>query len=76
MMQGKFGARIVLKLAMNGKTIFWTVTIKKNPNFQILKNEFGRDETEWVGKTILLKLEQDEFTDSYYSRVTFPVRKK
>jgi hypothetical protein len=72
----KFGPSVVLKLSLNGETRFWTLNIKKNPNFPILENKFGNDENDWVGQKILLQLEQDEFSDQYYSRVSFPSKKE
>jgi hypothetical protein len=70
--ENKFGPRIILKIAMDGKTWFFGVNLKKNPNYKILLDKFGREENDWVGQKILLSLEQDEFTENYYARVTFP----
>lgn len=70
--ENRFGPRVVLKFAMFGKTIYWGVVIKKNPNYKILEAEFGREENEWVGKTVLLQLEKDDFSESYFPRVSFP----
>lgn len=70
--ENKFGVRIILKLALDGKTVFFGVNIKKNPNYKILLDEFGAEENDWVGKRILLKLEQDEFTETFFPRVSFP----
>jgi hypothetical protein len=71
--EGKFGARVILKLAFDGKTLFWGVSCSlKNPNYTNLIQKFTADENEWVGQNILLSLEKDDFTDQYFSRVTFP----
>ncbi len=70
--ENRFGPRIILKLAFEGKTVFYGVNIKKNPNYKRLVDQFGREEDDWVGKEISLKLEQDEFTDGYFARVAFP----
>lgn len=72
--ENKYGPRVVLKLAFEGQTIFWGVTIKKNPNYVALLEKFGRDENGWVSQEILLGLEQDAFTGSYFPRVTFPAK--
>lgn len=70
--EAKFGPRVLLKLAMKGETYFWGVTTKKNPNYNFLEQQFGHDENDWIGQEILLGLEQDEFTEQYFPRVTFP----
>lgn len=71
----KFGARVILKMALNGETMFWGVNIKKNPCYQTLEQKFGLDENDWVNQKVLLHLEQDEFSGSYFPRVTFPTGK-
>lgn len=70
--ENRFGARVILKMAFEGKTVFYGVNIKKNPNYKLLLDQFGREENDWVGNTIGLKLEKDEFTDGYFARVSFP----
>jgi len=72
--ENKFGARVILKLALDGSTYFWGVGIKKNPNYALLEKEFGLDENDWTGQKILLNLEPDEFTEQYFIRVSFPYR--
>ena len=67
----RFGAAVVLKLTLNGTVIFWTVRTK-NPNYKILTDKLGHEENDWVGQKILLKLEQDDFSESYFPRVGFP----
>jgi len=74
--ENKFGPRVILKIAIGGSTRFFGVNLKKNPNYQILLDKFGRDENEWVGQKILIGLEKDEFTENYYSRITFPTSAK
>lgn len=74
--QHRFGPSVVVKLAFEGKSVLWTLHINNNPNFGILSHEFGRDENDWLGKKILLGLEQDEFTEDYLIRATFPEGKK
>jgi len=73
--ENKFGPRVILKVAMDGKTWFFGVNIKKNPNYKLLLDKLGREENDWVGQKLLLNLEQDEFTENYYPRVTFPTVK-
>lgn len=72
--ENRYGARVVLKLAMDGKTVFWGVNIKKNPNYKILEAQFGREENDWVSQVVLLQLEKDDFTDGYFVRVHFPAK--
>lgn len=72
----KFGARVILKLAIDGRILFWGVSIKKNPNYKLLTAQFGLDENAWIDKRILLGLEQDEFTGNYFARVTFPEKQE
>lgn len=72
----KYGARIILKLAMKGDTIFWGINIKKNPNYKLLTDKLGFEENDWVDQEILLGLDQDSFTGSYFARVDFPEKKK
>ena len=71
----KFGAGVVLKMSLEGQTIFWTVRTKRNPNYRILTEKFGFDENDWNGNKILLFLEQDEFSDQFFPRVAFPTEK-
>lgn len=74
--QHRFGPSVVVKLALEGKTVLWTLNVSNNPNFGILLNKFGKDENEWVDKRILLLLEQDEFSEQYNIRTQFPVSQK
>lgn len=74
--QHRFGPSVVVKLALEGKTVLWTLQINNNPNFGILLHQFGKDENEWVDKRILLILEQDEFTETYNIRTKFPPKQK
>lgn len=70
--EGRFGARVELKMALNGKTLFWGIppTISdKNPNYKEMLAAFGPDENNWVSKTIGLFLEQDEWSGNYFPRV-------
>jgi len=70
---GKYGARVEMKLALDGKTLFWGVPPKvddKNPNYKELIAEFGPEENDWVNKTIGIFLEQDEWSGNYFPRVS------
>lgn len=69
-----FGPSVVVKLTLEGKNYLWTLNVKKNPNFEILLNKFGKDETKWSGKKILLVLEQDAFSEQFNIRTHFPNR--
>lgn len=76
--ENKFGARVILKLAFQGQTVFWGVNIKKNPNYQMMLEKFGPEENDWVNQKILLHLEKDDFTGNYFPTVAFgkaPVKK-
>lgn len=72
---GKFGTQVVLKLSLDGKVVFWSITVKNNPNYRILERKFGRDENDWTGQKILIGLEQDDFSDAYYPRASFPAER-
>ena len=69
---GRFGAAVVIKLALEGNTMFWTVNVKRNPNYRLLVDKFGQEENDWAGQKILLNLEADEFSDQLFPRVGFP----
>lgn len=73
----RYGARVVLKLAIDGQTKFWGVPVNKakSPNFRILTEAFGFEENDWVGKVITLQLEQDDFSNQYFVRAGIPVQK-
>lgn len=73
--ENRYGARVVLKMVLDGNTVYWGVNIKKNPNYKLLEKEFGREENDWVGKDIFLQLEKDDFSESYFARVTFAEKK-
>jgi len=75
-LEGKYGAQVILKIAVNGEIKFWYLDIKKNPNYQLLTEKFGFDENEWVNQKILLGVEQDDFYGNYWVRVSFPENKK
>lgn len=69
---GKYGARVEMKLIMAGKTLFWGVPPKvddKNPNYKELLEAFGPDENNWVQKKIGIFLEQDAWSGNYFPRV-------
>ena len=68
---GRFGAQVIAKIAVNGEIKFWYLDIKKNPNYKHLVGKFGNDENDWAGQRILLGLEQDNFSDNWFIRVTF-----
>lgn len=72
----RFGPSVVVKLELENKSLLWTLHVSNNPNFAILLKKFGKDENEWIDKTILLVLEQDEFSEQYNIRTHFPEGKK
>lgn len=74
--EGKFGAQVILKLALDGKTIFDSISVKNNPNYQALEGKFGHDENDWTGRKVLIHLEQDEFSDQYFKRYSLPAETK
>jgi len=74
--ENKYGPRVILKLALDGQTIFWGVNIKKNPNYTLLEEKFGLDENEWVDKNIQLFLAKDDFSGQYFARVQFPANEQ
>jgi hypothetical protein len=72
--EGRFGARVEMKLAIEGKIKYWGVPPKsddRNPNYRLLTGKFGHDENNWVDQRILLMLEQDDFSQQYFVRVDF-----
>lgn len=71
-----FGPSVVVKLALDGKVKFWTLRIRKNPNYQILLEAFGRDENSWVEKKVHLWNQEDEFSGQYFPRVGVVPKKK
>lgn len=73
---GKFGPQAICKIAVNGEVKFWYLDIKKNPNYTILLDKFGENENEWAGQRIMLFNEQDDFSDNWFIRVTFPEKSK
>jgi hypothetical protein len=73
---GRFGAQVICKVAVNGEIKFWYLDIKKNPNYRLLVEKFGNDENDWVNQKILLGLDLDEFSDNYFVRVSFPATEK
>lgn len=69
---GRYGARVELKLIMQGKTLFWGIPPKvsdQNPNYKELLDAFGPDENNWCQKRIGLFLEQDAWSGNYFPRV-------
>lgn len=70
--ENMYGARVVLKLVLEGKTLFWGVNIKKNPNYQTMVAKFGKDEDDWVDKKITLFLQEDTFTGTWFPHCEFP----
>lgn len=69
---GRFGARVEMKLALNGTTRFWGIPPKvddKNPNYREMLAAFGADENSWVNREIGLFLEQDTWSGNYFPRV-------
>lgn len=73
--ENKFGARVIMKLAFQGKIFFKGLNIKKDPNYQIAIDHLGQDENDWAGQKILLSLEKDDFSEGYYQRISFPEEK-
>jgi hypothetical protein len=68
----QFGPSVVLKLVLERKTVLWTVRIKNNPNYELLTEQFGHDESEFKDKKIQLAMEKDNFSEQYFPRVSFP----
>ena len=76
---GRFGQQVLLKLAFEGGTWFLGLNTKvndngqyRNPNYKLLIDKFGPDENNWVDQSILLFLEQDDFSGQYFMRADFP----
>lgn len=76
---GKFGARVEMKLAFNGEICYWGVPPKKddkNPNYKLLLEKFGPNENDWIDQRILLFTEPHKFYEGqYFIRVDFPTQK-
>lgn len=77
--EGRFGARVEMKLAFNGEIIYWGVPPRKddrNPNYKSLLDKFGPNENDWVDQRILLYNEAHKFYEGqYFIRVDFPAKK-
>lgn len=76
---GRFGARVEMKLAFNGEIIYWGVEPKKDsnsPNYKMLLEKFGPNENDWIDQRILLYVEPHKFYENqFYIRVDFPEKK-
>lgn len=68
----RYGARVVLKISLDGTMMFWGVAIRKNPNYRLLTDKLGHEENDWVDARILLHNEKDEFSEQFFPRVSFP----
>lgn len=73
---GRFGARVELKLAFEGDIVYFGVDPaknSKNPNYKELTAKFGHDENNWIDQRILLFVEPHPFYENQYNiRVDFP----
>lgn len=69
---GRYGAQVIAKIAVNGEVKFWYLDIKKNPNYKLLVDKLGHDENNWPDTRIQLDLEKDDFSDNMFIRVHFP----
>lgn len=76
--ENRYGPRVNVKLAIDGKIKFWGIPTKKSnsPNYRLLLDKFGADENDWVNQRILILLEQDEFSGQWFPRVDFPPKEK
>lgn len=75
--QGRFGARVELKLAFEGQICYFGVPPNKEvTNYALLLEKFGAEENDWVDQRILLFLEKDKFSEQYFIRVDFPKKEK
>lgn len=71
--QGRFGARVEMKLALDGQIMYFGVPPnKEQTNYALLIEKFGPEENDWVDQRILLYLEKDKFSEQYFIRVDFP----
>lgn len=59
---------IVIQLRYDGRLFLWQVN-DKNPNFDLLIDILGEDETHWAGQEVVIFLEQDPITMRYWPRV-------
>jgi hypothetical protein len=66
--EGKFGAKVTLKMAFDGQTVYDSITVKNNPNYVALEAAFGNDENDWINQKVLIGLEQDGFSDQFFKR--------
>lgn len=73
--QGRYGARVELKLAFEGQIMYFGVPPNEEvTNYSLLIKKFGPEENDWVDKRILLYLEKDKFSEQFFIRVDFPKR--
>jgi hypothetical protein len=72
--KGKNGQpSITLKVAFKGDIRYiWLPARKSDPRYNLLLNEFGPDENDWVDERIHLFLEKDNFTENYQQRILVP----
>lgn len=75
--ENQYGARVVIKMYFQRRVRFWGVKLptkrSKNPNYDLLLEEWGEDEQTWIGKKGTLHLAKDRFSEQYFARVGFPV---
>lgn len=76
---GRYGARVEMKLAFDGEIVYWGVEPKKDsksPNYKLLLEKFGANENDWIDQRILLYTEAHKFYEGqWYIRVDFPANK-
>lgn len=59
---------VVLKVRYDGTLYLWQPNAK-NPNYDLLIDILGSDETKWAGNEVVAHLEQDPLTEVYWIRV-------
>lgn len=73
--EGRFGARVELKLAFDGHIKYIGISPKlegNSPNYRILTAAFGHDENDWIDQRIVLFLEKEDFGEQYFVRIDVP----
>lgn len=60
---------VLLQVRYDGKLFLWQPN-EKNPNFDLLIDIFGGDESKWAGQECLISIEEDKLTRKYFPRVS------
>lgn len=60
---------VVMQVRYDGKLFLWQPNAK-NPNYDLLIDILGQDESKWPGNDVMIFLEEDELTTRLFPRVS------